>query len=122
MGDAIRTVFSKYATFAGRAPRPEFWWWVLFVFIVMLITQSIDEFVFGPAVVSSQIMDDPGQPLSFIVALALILPNLAVGVRRLHDTGRSGWWILIHLIPFIGTLIFIYFAVQPSEDGVNQYG
>jgi len=122
MGDAIRTVFSKYATFSGRAGRPEFWWWVLFVFIVQAVAGVIDQSIYGPPQVTDQVMVYTWQPLSSLVALILLLPNIAVAVRRLHDTGRTGWWVLINIIPLIGALIFIYFAVQPSDKDVNQFG
>lgn len=122
MNQAVRAVLSKYATFEGRASRSEFWWWVLAVFLVLIVTQVIDGALIAPLLGFSAFAPEAGQPLSFLVALGIILPNLAVGVRRLHDTGRSGWWILIGLIPLIGTLILLYFYIQPSEQGDNAYG
>ncbi len=119
---AVRTALSKYATFTGRASRPEFWWWVLAVFLILIVTQLIDGAIIAPILGFSAFQPEGGQPLSVLVSLGLILPNIAVGVRRLHDTGRSGWWILIGLIPVIGTLVLIYFYVQPSEEGANDYG
>ncbi len=119
---AVRTALSKYATFTGRASRPEFWWWVLAVFLILIVTQIIDGAIIAPILGFSAFQPEGGQPLSVLVSLGLILPNIAVGVRRLHDTGRSGWWILIGLIPVIGTLVLIYFYVQPSEEGANDYG
>jgi hypothetical protein len=62
------------------------------------------------------------QPLTFIAILALFLPNMALAVRRLHDTGRSGWWLLLMLIPLVGPLVLLYWYVQPSEEAPNQYG
>ncbi len=119
---AVRTALSKYATFTGRASRPEFWWWVLAVFLILIVTQLIDGAIIAPILGFSAFQPEGGQPLSVLVSLGLILPNIAVGVRRLHDTGRSGWWILIGLIPVIGTLVLIYLYVQPSEEGANDYG
>ncbi len=78
---AIKTCFSKYATFSGRARRSEFWFWYLFTVIVNLCLTWI--------------------PFASLLTLALILPSLAVSVRRLHDTGRSGWWILLSIVPSI---------------------
>ena len=101
--DAVQTCFKKYADFTGRATRSEFWWWVLFVILATAIAQVIGD---APAA---------------IVSLATLLPYLAVGARRLHDIGRSGWWQLIGLIPLIGWLIMLYWCVQPSE-GENRYG
>ncbi|WP_170340319.1 DUF805 domain-containing protein [Ruegeria arenilitoris] len=122
MSHAVRTVLSKYATFQGRAPRSEFWWWVLALFLVLVVTQLIDGAVVAPLLGFDAFASEAGQPLSWLVSLGVILPNIAVGVRRLHDTGRSGWWILIGLIPLIGTLILLYFYIQPSEQAENAYG
>ncbi|WP_193140623.1 MULTISPECIES: DUF805 domain-containing protein [unclassified Meridianimarinicoccus] len=106
---AIQTCLSKYATFSGRATRPEFWWFVLFVILVGLGGSILDSVIFGTG-------PEAGQPISAIASLALLLPYLAVGVRRLHDIGRNGWWMLLILLPLIGTLIILYWMVQPSKD------
>ena len=102
-GEAIKTCFSKYVDFSGRATRAEFWWFMLFSFIVMFVVGFF------------------GKVLGAIVSLAFLLPTLAVDVRRLHDVGRSGWWILIAFVPIIGFLLLLYWAVKPS-DGPNQWG
>jgi len=107
--DSIRTCFSKYATFSGRARRSEFWWFYLFTVIVFIVVAIID------AAIGNSILE-------FVLILALILPSLAATVRRLHDTGRPGWWVLIGLIPFIGAIILIVFECQNSQPGTNQYG
>ena len=100
-GQAISTCFSKYVTFTGRASRPEFWWFFLFQIIVLIVTGMISNILYG------------------IAALAMLLPGIAVGVRRLHDIGKTGWLLLIGLIPVVG-LLLLYWCVQPSE-GPNQY-
>jgi uncharacterized membrane protein YhaH (DUF805 family) len=101
--ESIQTCFRKYAEFNGRASRPEFWWWVLFMFIISIAAHLI------------------GQTVGALVALATLLPYLAVTSRRLHDINRSGWWQLIGFIPFIGWLIMIYWCVQgPSTQ--SKYG
>lgn len=107
--DAIRSVLTKYVTFAGRARRSEFWWFTLFAVILYVVAAIID----AAAGISA---------LAIIVALALFLPSLAVTVRRLHDTGRSGWWILISLIPLVGGLVLLVFECQDSQPGSNNYG
>lgn len=99
---AIKTCFSKYATFEGRARRSEFWRWVLFAIIMGVLG-------FIPI-------------LGWIISLIMLLPNLAVAVRRLHDTGRSGWWWFLCLIPLIGAIVLIIFYVQDSQPGDNAYG
>ena len=114
---AVRTVLGKYATFTGRASRSEYWWWFLAMLLFNLFLRVIDCAVFGVEVFDGQ----TGGPLAMVAALALLLPNLAVAVRRLRDTDRSGWWILILLIPIIGYLIFLYWLVQPSHEGENRF-
>lgn len=107
---SIRTVLSKYATFTGRASRSEFWWFALFAVIVNIVTSIIDSTILGASL------------LNVISSLGLLLPQLAVGARRLHDIDRSGWWLLIALIPIIGWIVLIYFNVQPSQQGANRFG
>ena len=100
-GQAISTCFSKYVTFTGRASRPEFWWFFLFQVIVLIVTGMISSILYG------------------IAALAMLLPGIAVGVRRLHDIGKTGWLLLLCLIPLVN-LLLLYWFVQPSE-GANEY-
>jgi uncharacterized membrane protein YhaH (DUF805 family) len=119
---SIQTVFSKYATFSGRATRSEFWWWILFIAIVMFVAGLLDSVLVGPALGFGWFAQNGGQPLSVLVSLGLLVPNIAVAVRRLHDIGRTGWWVLIGFIPLIGFVVLLYWYVQPSEDGQNQYG
>jgi len=102
--DAVKTCLRKYVEFSGRASRPEFWWFALFQFVLLLVTQFIDE------------------RLYVAIALVLLLPSIAVGARRLHDVGRNGWYLLINFIPIIGTLVLIYFWVQPTQAESNQWG
>jgi uncharacterized membrane protein YhaH (DUF805 family) len=106
--ESIQTCFSKYVTWQGRAGRAEYWWWVLFAFIVYIVGFIIDLVAKSPIPV-------------IILALVLLLPSLAVVVRRLHDTGRSGWWYWIALIPFVGGIILLVFVCSAST-GSNQYG
>ena len=101
--DAIKSGFSNYVGFSGRAPRSAYWYWVLFVVLASIVLSMIS------------------QDLSGIFSLAVLLPGIAVGTRRLHDIGKSGWWQLISLIPLLGWLVLIYWMVQPSE-GPNQFG
>ena len=109
---AVRTCLSKYVTFAGRAGRPEFWWFFLFSIIVMVVATIIDSFVNrgGIPVVQS------------LASLALFLPQLSVAVRRLHDTDRSGWAYFIILIPIVGIILLIMWFCQPGTPGQNRFG
>ena len=107
----------KYAVFSGRSRRREFWFFMLFYFIILVALAFID----GSMAASAS---GPGSAglLSTIFALAMLIPNLAVTVRRLHDTGRTGWWVLIGLIPVIGGIVLLVFMCLDSEAGSNQYG
>jgi uncharacterized membrane protein YhaH (DUF805 family) len=108
--EAVSTVFSKYAVFSGRAGRPEFWWFVLFNLIASLILGVVDHAIFGREV------------LGAIYSIGVILPGLAVSVRRLHDIGRSGWWLLIGMIPVVGILVLLFWYIKEAPPGTNQYG
>ncbi|MCW2648309.1 MAG: hypothetical protein JWP07_4418 [Pseudonocardiales bacterium] len=109
LGQAVQSVLSQYVGFSGRARRSEYWWFFLFNLIIAIAVAIVD------AAIGSTI-------LGILVTLALLLPGIAVTIRRLHDTGRSGWWILIALVPLIGAIVLIVFACQDSQGGVNQYG
>ncbi|MAQ35786.1 MULTISPECIES: DUF805 domain-containing protein [Thioclava] len=115
--DAIRKCFSNYVTFTGRAARPEFWWFVLFIFLGNIVFGILDRILFGP-----MMMRHDASLLGGIFSLVVFLPSLAVLVRRLHDTDRTGWWALIALIPLIGTLVLLFFTVQRGSTGGNRFG
>ncbi len=115
--DAVKSVLSKYVTFSGRARRSEFWWFVLFAMVVGIVLSIIDGALFG--------YDEYGSAnavLSGIFSLAIFLPYIAVGVRRLHDKDMSGWWYLLVLVPIIGFLVLLFFFVQKGTDGENRFG
>ena len=100
---AVSTCLRKYVDFSGRSGRPEFWWFFLFQLAVMLVAGMVSDMLYG------------------IAALALLLPGLAVSARRLHDIGKSAWFLLLGLIPLLGFLVLLYWFVQPGE-GANAYG
>lgn len=112
--EAVRTGFRKYAVFSGRATRSEFWYWMLFVFVASCGTQAIDVWLLGHDIGSG--------PLNLLIALAVALPYLAVSVRRLHDTDRAGWWLLIFLVPLIGPILLIVWWIRPGTEGENRFG
>ena len=118
-GTAVSTCFQKYVTFSGRARRSEFWWWQLFVILVSAIA-SIGDSAFGLHYTKSNGVGVGW--LATVVALALVLPSIAVLFRRLHDTGRSGWWWLLSWICCIGTILLWIFCLTDSNPGTNQYG
>jgi uncharacterized membrane protein YhaH (DUF805 family) len=112
-GTAVNTCLRKYATFEGRATRREFWFFFLFLFIVGLIASVLDRTLF---------FFMSADPISAITSLALFVPTLAATARRLHDTGKSGWWMLLHLIPVAGTLVLVIFLIQPTQMMDNEFG
>ncbi len=116
--ESIKTVYGQYATFSGRATRSEYWWFVLFVFIVNFLCGALIEYSLEIEGYSAVI---PWSVVYVIFILVNILPSLALQVRRLHDTGNSGWWILIGLAPYIGTLVLLIFSLIESK-GDNEYG
>jgi uncharacterized membrane protein YhaH (DUF805 family) len=134
-GEAIKRGFAGWSTWSGRATRAEYWWWALFVFLLTLIpyigifatmdwTTTTDSTSTGASVNAT----GSGGSVIFwillvIVVLALLLPSLAVMVRRLHDTDRSGWWYWVNLIPCgIGAIWFLVLMLLPSTQGQNRYG
>ena len=117
--DAVRNaLMNNYVNFNGRASRSEYWWFFLFTMILQFIALPIDIVVLGYDIM------DPGaiQIVGTIAGLALFLPSLCVLVRRLHDLGKSGWWFLIALIPFLGIIVLLVFMVTEGEQLPNQYG
>lgn len=106
----------KYAVFSGRAQRAEYWYYVLFYLIINLVLGYIDRLM-NPA-----IPQDGAGVLTGVFVLATLIPSLAVGARRLHDTNRSGWWLLISLIPLIGAVVLLIFTVQDGTPGDNRFG
>ena len=106
---AIRTCLNKYIDIEGRAPRSEYWWWVLFNIIVSIFAGLFDTML-GLGIISA------------LASLALLAPNITVGVRRLHDQDKSGWWLLLLLIPFIGFIVLLIWFIQRGTDGPNRFG
>jgi uncharacterized membrane protein YhaH (DUF805 family) len=114
--DAVGRAFGQYVTFSGRARRAEFWYFSLFVIIVDLIAAVLDGVLFGGGVEHS------GGPIGAIWGLATFLPAISVAVRRLHDTGRSGWWWWLAVIPVVGWIILIIWYATRGESGPNRFG
>ena len=100
----------KYADFSGRARRTEYWLFVLFSMVIAMVLGVVDYVLGSPGIVG------------LLFALAILIPSIAVGVRRLHDTDRSGWWLLIAFIPIIGTIALLVFLLLDSNPGENRFG
>ena len=134
--EAIKHVFSNYATFQGRASRSEFWWFYLFMIIANAIISIPYTIGLATSANTMTVNEATGQVTSgglsgltifglallVIWGLATIIPILAVTVRRLHDTDRSGWWWWLNFLCCIGGIILIIFYVQPSTPGPNRFG
>jgi uncharacterized membrane protein YhaH (DUF805 family) len=103
-------VLKKYAVFSGRARRKEYWMFVLFNTIIAFVLAIIEALITGTSVVMT------------LYYLAVLIPSIAVSVRRLHDTDRTGWWVLIGLVPFIGAIVLLVFCVMDSTEGENRFG
>lgn len=137
--ESIRTVLSKYAVFNGRARRSEYWWYTLAVVIVSAILSAVliapGYSAYLTSTMEWSMAGDPAAPMPAmpgslvtgylimsLVNLALLLPSLGVTVRRLHDTGRSGFWIFLGLVPIVGGIILIVWEASAGTPGPNQFG
>ena len=109
--EAISSGFSNYVNFSGRAQRSAYWWWSLFEIVVLVAAQILDGIILGPGAVA----------LYAISALVLLLPSIAVGVRRLHDLDRTGWWLLLVFTGIGGILLLIWFCMK-GTTGANRFG
>ncbi|MBM0204276.1 DUF805 domain-containing protein [Micromonospora sp. STR1s_5] len=116
-GAAIKSVFSQYVGFSGRARRSEYWWFALFTVLVSIAAAILDS-----ALGLTFVEGSSSGFIGLVVSLALLLPTLAVAVRRLHDTDRTGWWVLIGLVPLVGAIVLIVFFVQDGTPGANRFG
>ncbi len=117
-----RIVTTQYIDFEGRTARDVFWYYVL-AYIVLYVIASVLESILGFGALGpfGYFYYNP-RPLTGLLLLALLLPSLGIAARRLHDTGRSAWWLLIGLIPLVGWLILVYWYVRPGTVGTNQFG
>jgi uncharacterized membrane protein YhaH (DUF805 family) len=109
-------VVRKYAVFSGRARRREYWFFVLIYTLISVVLMLLDG-ILG----TSHKFGDTGL-LGALFGLALLLPSIAVSVRRLHDTDRSAWWLLIALIPLLGVIVLLVFCAMDSQPGDNRFG
>lgn len=118
---SIKSVFSKYFDFSGRATRSEYWYFYLFNFLVVMVY-----YIALFATLISGGSDSAGSAFLAVVfliySLAIIIPSLAVTVRRLHDTGHSGWWIFLNLLLVIGSIVLFIWFITDSDPDTNEYG
>lgn len=111
---AIESGFNKYTKFEGRDGRPAFWYWALFAFLVGVAASIVDA-ILGTGTTT-------GGLIQGLTSLALVVPGLAVGCRRLHDIGKSGWWQLVAFVPVLGWIYLIYLFAQPGDPNANEFG
>lgn len=109
MGEALKLFFSNYIKFDGRSNRGEYWWAFLGIIIVSVVLTIVDTVTGVPI-------------LGPIFSLATLVPGISIGVRRLHDIDKSGWWLLIALVPLVGFLVLLYFLVQKPNPVANRFG
>jgi uncharacterized membrane protein YhaH (DUF805 family) len=115
--EAARSAFGQYGSFAGRARRAEFWWFMLFVSLVSLGADILDAAIFRPLAWNSA-----AGPIAGLWALATALPSISVSVRRLHDLDRSGWWWWLWFVPVIGFILLIIWFASRGTDGPSRFG
>ncbi len=108
--DAVKSVYTNYVNFKDRSGRGEYWWFILFYFIAIIVLSLVEGLLGMTGILSN------------LFGLASLIPSLAVSVRRLHDTGHSGWWVLLNLIPLIGFIILIIMSYAKPGEGPNKYG
>ena len=120
---AIKYCYNHYATFAGRAPRSEYWWWTLYA-VIALIAACIIDAILGTRYVVNRgvVVQLPYGYVYTLVALVNLLPGLSVLVRRLHDRDKSGWWFWLLLVPLVGGLVLLVWFCMKGTTGPNQYG
>lgn len=109
---ALKDGFARYVDFKSRSTRSQFWWWTLWSLIIDVVTGFID----------GDLWTGNFGPVNLLVSVAIFLPSLAVGIRRLHDTGRSGWWYLLIFLPIIGWIILLVFFCTKTQEQANQWG
>jgi len=115
--EAVRSALNQYAKFEGRARRAEYWYFALLTSVVSILCQVITMVGRDPSAISLLLMI-----VAAVVSLALVLPSLAVTVRRLHDTGRSGWFLLIAFIPLVGGILLLVWMCSRGTNGPNRFG
>ena len=119
--EAIKSFWTNYATFKGRSRRSEYWWIQLFLVLTNLAVAAIDLALMNGDV-ERFIANGGGGIVGLVWILVTIVPALAVLVRRLHDSGKSGWWVLIGFVPLVGAIVLLVFTVLDSDRGENKHG
>ncbi|MEX5727065.1 uncharacterized membrane protein YhaH (DUF805 family) [Rhodovulum iodosum] len=119
---AISHAAAHSLNFAGRAGRAEFWWWTVFAALLILLALLVDVRISAPMMGYERFTRDVPTPAMIVMLFLLLTPTLAVSVRRLHDIGQPGWWVLINAIPLIGQIGLAFLFALPGAQGKNRYG
>jgi len=122
----VDTLKNRYAAFKGRATRSEYWYFALYCVIIAIILAIVDAMIVNPLLgIQPDLEGRKSSIISTIFSLGILIPSMALGIRRLHDIGKSGWWIFLGIVPlvnFIGVFVLIYFCTKDSQPGENRYG
>ena len=120
--EAVKSGYQNYVNFSGRSQRSAFWWWVLFQVVVSIVIGAVEGG--GSSTMNDGMMSASynAGPIGIIWSLANLLPGIAISVRRMHDIDKSGWWVLIDLIPLVGFIIYLVWACQKGTTGDNRFG
>ncbi len=113
--DAVKCGFSNYITIQGRASRSAFWWWALFTLLGSIAMSIVDGAISGVSFTGTGMLET-------LFSLGTLLPSITVAIRRLHDIGRTGWWLLLVFVPVVGWIVLLIFYVTRGNDGANDHG
>ncbi len=118
IGEAISLFFRNYANFNGRSSRGAYWWWLLSSIVIRLGILVLEHILLGA---DANDLGGVG-PFTILFLLATLVPEIALGARRLHDTDKSGWWLLVGFVPVLGWLLILWFMAQPGVRAANTFG
>ena len=122
----VDTLKNRYAAFKGRATRSEYWYFMLFSIIIALILTALDSMIINPLLGIQPVVETARTGiLGMLFSIGTLIPSVALAIRRLHDIGKSCWWILLGVIPvvnIIGIFVLLYFFIKDSQPGENQFG
>lgn len=120
--DAVKSAYRNYLTFSGRAIRSEYWWFMLFQIVVAIIIAVLEGGGSGQMGGGEMGYSYNAGPIGIVWSLVNLLPGIGLGIRRLHDLDKSGWWLLIALVPLIGAIVLIVWFATKGTTGPNRFG
>lgn len=120
--ESVKSAYRNYVKFSGRASRSEYWWYALFQGVIAIVIAVIEGGTTTVTTVDGLSAAYAAGPVGSVWALVNLIPSIAIGVRRLHDKDRSGWWLLIIFIPLVGALVLLYWFVTRGSESANRFG